>query len=417
MPLSAVEEEECIHLLKHSVLFKECTHGELKKLSRLATKRQHKKGDVLCREGEPQTKFYLMSEGQIVREKSNATGEVHRIDTYLGHSTVGSLHVPKKDPAYATSVCITDVTAYEIEADDLIREIKTNPDFYWNVVCSLTLEVRRHTRAQRTPLLEQHGKKPPIFAISLAASIESFYRSALNSLLNQALTGVRATTLFPNMHIQLPTRVMYINGFKLLRQYFDVNIKPEEYSNPTAVRLAAAITPGIIMTPVSSILEACNAGHANPEALYTRWMRGIVPRCGREVIFGVGLNQLSDWYEERVPDFDFLVQYPALKNALGSMAAGVTSGYLSHVVHNMSTLKLMNPNKTYRQHFREYVNKSEARVPTNLPPTARSLAKVFVATVFPTGVMIRTSQIVGSFIILNGIIGAVSRYDIKNKDS
>jgi hypothetical protein len=36
-------------------------------------------------------------------------------------------------------------------------------------------------------------------------------------------------------------------------------VKPDEYSSPTAVRLAAVIAPGIIMTPLSSILEATNA--------------------------------------------------------------------------------------------------------------------------------------------------------------
>jgi len=38
-----------------------------------------------------------------------------------------------------------------------------------------------------------------------------------------------------------------------------------------------------------------------------------------------------------------------LANALGSLMAGVTAGYLSHVPHNMSTLKLLSPNKSYGQ--------------------------------------------------------------------
>jgi hypothetical protein len=37
--------------------------------------------------------------------------------------------------------------------------------------------------------LEQHPKKTPFMAISVAAGIESFYRAALNALLNQQLTG------------------------------------------------------------------------------------------------------------------------------------------------------------------------------------------------------------------------------------
>ena len=68
--------------------------------------------------------------------------------------------------------------------------------------------------------------------------------------------------------------------------------------------LPQACIPGLLMTPVSSMLEACNAGHANPEPLALRWMRGIQPRALREVIFGIGINQLSDWCEERVPATD-----------------------------------------------------------------------------------------------------------------
>ena len=37
------------------------------------------------------------------------------------------------------------------------------------------------------------------------------------------------------------------------------------------------------MTPLSSMLEASNAGHMNPEPITTRWMRGITWRMAREV--------------------------------------------------------------------------------------------------------------------------------------
>lgn len=47
------------------------------------------------------------------------------------------------------------------------------------------------------------------------------------------------------------------------------------------------------------LVEACNA-EANKEPLSRRWMRGMVPRGGREMIFGIGINQLSDACEERV---------------------------------------------------------------------------------------------------------------------
>lgn len=48
----------------------------------------------------------------------------------------------------------------------------------------------------------------------------------MNAILNQQLTGVRKGSLFPNMHIQIPTRIFYINGFKGIRQFLDTKVFP-----------------------------------------------------------------------------------------------------------------------------------------------------------------------------------------------
>jgi hypothetical protein len=367
-------------------------------------KKTYNKGDFLSKEGEPQKRMFVIKNGTVIREKTGENGQVHHLDTHLGGTTVGSLHVMNKDPSYATTKCTTDVTTFELSSEHLKDFFMKEPQFAFNVAYSLTMEIRTHTKAQRTPLLEQHPKKTPLWSVSIAAGVESFYRSALNAILNQQLSGGTRTSLFPNMHVQLPTRIVYINGFKGLRSYFDTNVHPEDYAYPNFVRLGATIAPGIIMTPISSVLEAAVATK-NPEPLHTRWMRGIVPRCGREVIFGIGLNQLSDYCEERVP-----FENPALRNAAGSLTAGVISGYFSHVVHNLSTLKLMDPSKTYKQHFSEYCSKAENRVPAFVPPSLKRAATVAVACIFPSAVLIRTTQIVGSFIILNGTINAISRW-------
>ena len=196
-------------------------------------------------------------------------------------------------------------------------------------------------------------------------------------------------------------------GFKGLRTLFDKYIDAESYGRgAVAVELTTAVAPGIVMTPISSVLEASNAGHLNPESMTTRWLRGIVPRAGREIIFGVGLNQLSDYFEERLaPMFP---HNPMMANAAGSLTAGVVSGYLSHVPHNMSTYKLMEPNKSYGQLFRMFVDKSCPPIITaatsSWPAFARNTTRSIFSVVFPRGVIIRTVQIVGSFMILNGTI-------------
>lgn len=114
---------------------------------------------------------------------------------------------------------------------------------------------------------------------------------------------------------------------------------------------------------------------------------------------------MSDYWEERIPTS--IVESDALRNAAGSMIAGVCSGYLSHIPHNLSTLKLMTPSKSYWDHLQSLVSQSESRVPTSLPPSTRRMVATLFAILFPRAVMIRTVQIVGSFTILNGTINSL----------
>lgn len=54
--------------------------------------------------------------------------------------------------------------------------------------------------------------------------------------------------------------ILYINGFKVVRGTLNEHIHPAEFAYPDTVRLGMAMVPGIVMTPISSVLEACNAG-------------------------------------------------------------------------------------------------------------------------------------------------------------
>ena len=179
-------------------------------------------------------------------------------------------------------------------------------------------------RLKRTPLtLQKAAPGNPILAVSIAAGIESFYRSALNAYINAHLTGQPRAALFPDMHRQIPARVLYINGTKGIRQFLDNHVDTADYSHPELVGFGLMCAPGVSMTPVSSYLEASNAGHRNPKSMWTRWMDGISARMVREIIFAAGLNQATDWFEERVPS---QVESPQLRNLCASLTAGVLSG-------------------------------------------------------------------------------------------
>jgi CRP-like cAMP-binding protein len=397
--------EDCVQAAANSGMFALCSEPTLRQICARTTAVTYPKNAVVYRQGETQTEMLLLKSGSVETTKI-IEGQEHTLDVTTS-GAVSSNHALVQDPAAVTVRCLTPVTGFSLQsaALDEVLEDKTASR---EVMHSLSKEIRRQASLLQTPLFEQHAKPTPYFATSVAASIESFYRSGMNALLNARLTGQPVARLFPEMHLQIPTRVVYINGFKGIRHLLEKHVDADQYEYPQLVRLLEAVSPGVIMTPVSSMLEAFNAGHMNPESLTTRWIRGFWPRCLREVIFGVGLNQLSDYFEERLA----LTSSAALNNAIGSLAAGVVSGYFSHVPHNLSTMKLMNPQKPYSAHMADFIKHSESRVPASVPQGMRPAAATALALLFPRGLTVRTTQIVGSFNILNGTINSLKGVDV-----
>jgi len=379
-------------------------------VSRVASdfvKQVYKKDEIIIEQGKAQKNMFIMHSGVAERTRVDGSGSSKVIEQFGMKDTaitVGALHFLRNDKAYGNLKCVTDeCIAFSLSSDKFRKSLEV-PEVSENVVYSLQRQIRQTSNIlRRTPLNRQvqTSQQSPIVATSVAATFESFYRSALNAYINAHLTGTPVTKLFPDMHVQVPMRVLYINGTKGTRAWLGENVDPTKYENPNFVGTAVLLAPGLIMTPISSVLEAANAGHRNPMPLHTRWTCGIMSRSVREIIFAIGLNQASDYMEERVPSF---IESGVSRNMIGSLTAGTLAGYFSHVPHNLSALKLMEPNKSYTQLFKEYAKVNEDRVPKNWSAGSRTLAAQAIGILAPRAVTTRTVQIVGTFVILNGII-------------
>ena len=94
-----------------------------------------------------------------------------------------------------------------------------------------------------------------------------------------------------------------------------------------------------------------------------------------------------------------------MRTMSATLMAGIVSGYLSHIPHNLSTLKLHHPQHSYWHHMKflseTYMSKGYVQA---LPKSSRQGMAVALAVVFPKGLIVRTAQIIGTFVILNGTI-------------
>lgn len=405
-PLTPAEVDDAAAQLGRAPMFRRVSDDERRRLAARMHKLSYARGDNIVAQNARADALVVLADGYARRLRVGRDGVERHVDTRSCGATLSALHVTAGAPLYATARCVTQTcAAYAMSRADFRAALADRPALATQLIEGLSEDARGTTTTFRTPLLSQRSHEVNYSAVCVAATVESYYRSALNALLNQRLSGI-SSPLFPNMHIQVPARIAYIAGFKGLRALFDRQVDPESWdTHPARVtaRFANMVAPGVLMTPASSVLEACNVGHVNDEPLLRRSSRGFMPRCGREVIFGIGLNQLSDYCEERYRN---VAQNAVVANTAGSLTAGVVAGYFSHVPHNLSVFKMLNPEKGYGELFKMFVDKSvpDWLVPKSIPPSMLPVTKSILACLFPRGVGVRTVQICGSFAILNSII-------------
>ena len=389
--------KDCVDAMKSTTMFSEMPDKYLMLMARKAERVELPVGHFIAREGVEVEGAVIISRGEVKRW-AIINHRLQQVLTYCDRS-VGTLHLYNVETVSRFNAeCVTDVVAYRIKRSDLDEIIQQNPVVSQFIIRSLTKHIRHQGSKFITPFLEQRGHKTTFTTTTIAACFEAFFRSGMNSMINQKLAGGKAGPLFPQMHVQIPIRVVYLNGIKQVRGYVD-QVDCHQHQFPTVTRMLLSFLPGVVMCPFSSVLEASNATN-NPTHISRRWLIGIVPRLGREIIFGVGMNQLADFMTERIS----FIENDFIRHASGSISAGWIAGYFSHIPHNLSALKLMNPDLSYRQVWSKLYANSKPLVPDVIPKgtAAHDLCAQVMAVVMPIGVVRRSLQIAGTFLIVNG---------------
>lgn len=388
-------EARAIQALKSTVMFSGATEEELRELAKTMERVEFKAGSMMVREDCEMNDAFVIYSGDV-RRWVTESGKTMVVNTYCNKS-IGLLHFYNRaDKSRFNAECVTDVVAFRLKRESLDKVMEKNPHLAHSIIRDLSFYIRSSTSKGHTPLTEQKSYRVSFLATSFAAFVESFYRSFMNNFINQAITGQKGPW-FPHMHVQAPVRIVYVNGLKQIRGFLDT---VDLSGNPNAwlYRMLFTMVPGVVMCPFSSVLEASNA-HVNKEPLHLRWMRGFAPRLAREILFAIGMNQLADYFTERSR-----VENPHLRNAVGSISAGVCSGYFSHMPHILSTKKLYEPQKSYKVLFDDVWKSQLHRVPEIFPESAKPAVAKVMAVAFPVGVIRRSLQISGTFIVINGII-------------
>ena len=222
------------HLLRKSTMFK---HASEENIARIASRMRRVdliKGEVLYYQGDPTVEMFIITRGAVTRTRREEREHEHEnLGSKGSEATIGALHLLKNEPYYATVRCTQDVVCFALSSIELRELLKEShslatevrdaaatrawtadpPDTLWllpnatrpsnaslpnplQVIHSLAKDVLAQQVVLRTALLsqrapEEQANAPLATALytSIGASLEAFYRSALNARLNATLTG------------------------------------------------------------------------------------------------------------------------------------------------------------------------------------------------------------------------------------
>lgn len=173
-------------------------------------KRHYARGALIMGQDEPQTRMIVINSGTVERTRKDAQNRTQVVEAGDSEVIFGGLCLARTEPAYSSLRCTSEggMEAYELTNSHLRATLRNNPVFAEEVIASLSLAVRR-SKITRTPFLRQTSShQSPLIPVSIAATIESFYRSGMNCLVNRAIMAntsepLSLRLLFPAMHVQV----------------------------------------------------------------------------------------------------------------------------------------------------------------------------------------------------------------------
>jgi len=203
--LTKKDAESCEQLLADAEMFKILSPDQRKILAKQMKARTLERNETLLHQGDKTDRFFLVESGDTRRIRVDPEdGKSRTVEFAIKAKSINSMRVLSGEDVFATVKCVSDqCKVYQMMRSDLLNTLQKKPDITMNIAEGLCEQLRIGSKKFATPLLEQQQQDVNVPAVAIAAGIESYYRSALNAMLNTRLTGVKAE-LFPNMHIQVP---------------------------------------------------------------------------------------------------------------------------------------------------------------------------------------------------------------------
>jgi CRP/FNR family transcriptional regulator, cyclic AMP receptor protein len=151
--------DDLVPLLSKTELFGHLNEDALRSLASKGTRRRHKKGELIFRQGDEGRSVYVLLEGLVKIFLTSERGDEMLLVTLQAPATFGELALVDGLPRSAAVEAIEPVETLSFSVSDLLEFAKVDPSFSTGLLESLASLIRRLTdQASDFVFLDLHGR-------------------------------------------------------------------------------------------------------------------------------------------------------------------------------------------------------------------------------------------------------------------
>lgn len=206
-----------MNLLKNIHIFRDLQDADLDKLAKITAEENFDPGEVLFREGEPSTAFYIVHKGRVQITKDSGGGASKILAELQAGDFFGEMGVIEETPRYANAVVAESSTILVVRKSDFDDLMAVNPSIAMKIMVTVTRRYKANLEGGRPMTNPGDGISAVDAALQEHATEAPEVASASGRLLvaHSPTGGAGVSTLVTNLGVALVDRgnsVLLVDG-------------------------------------------------------------------------------------------------------------------------------------------------------------------------------------------------------------
>ena len=224
-----------MNLLRNIHIFRDLQDSDLDKLAKIASEESFEPGDVLFREGEPSSAFYIIHQGAVRISKDTGGAEPKVLAELKTGDFFGEMGVIEETPRYANAVVAEPSRVLVVRKSDFDDLMAVNPSIAMKIMVTVTRRYKANLEGGAAGIPEVPSTAPS--APEAPAPPEPAFNGKL-VVSHSPTGGAGVSTLLANLGVALADRGKRVLLIDASTQFGDLSVLLDVIPTATLYQMA-----------------------------------------------------------------------------------------------------------------------------------------------------------------------------------